>query len=194
MKLQRTKLGFTLIELLVVITIIGILATWAVSVYTSQIQKSRDSVRLTDITAVRWWIEQFYQDKAQYPDSSNTTAYAFSWVTIYTPKLPKDPKSGTARTNAAFDYVYTVWQDANTVIGQDFEISTTFEQDWNISGKAVTDGWDDAVRYELWIDLTWNATNVTSAIPLAQTTLTCVTSAWANVACASEATRLLIRN
>jgi type IV pilus assembly protein PilA len=53
MKLQNTKLGFTLIELLVVITIIGILATGAVSVYTSQIQKARDSTRLTDIGAVR---------------------------------------------------------------------------------------------------------------------------------------------
>jgi prepilin-type N-terminal cleavage/methylation domain-containing protein len=53
MKLQRTKLGFTLIELLVVITIIGILATGAVSVYTSQIQKARDSVRLTDVTALK---------------------------------------------------------------------------------------------------------------------------------------------
>jgi prepilin-type N-terminal cleavage/methylation domain-containing protein len=38
--------AFTLIELLVVITIIGILATGAVAIYTSQIQKARDTTRL----------------------------------------------------------------------------------------------------------------------------------------------------
>ncbi|MGB2110743.1 MAG: type IV pilin protein, partial [Patescibacteria group bacterium] len=40
MKLQSIKKGFTLIELLVVITIIGILATGATTVFTSQIQKA----------------------------------------------------------------------------------------------------------------------------------------------------------
>jgi prepilin-type N-terminal cleavage/methylation domain-containing protein len=53
MKLQNTKLGFTLIELLVVITIIGILATGATSIYTSQIQKARDSTRITSISAIQ---------------------------------------------------------------------------------------------------------------------------------------------
>jgi prepilin-type N-terminal cleavage/methylation domain-containing protein len=48
-----SKKAFTLIELLVVITIIGILATGAVATYTSQIQKSRDSTRLTDLSALR---------------------------------------------------------------------------------------------------------------------------------------------
>ncbi|MDR1945201.1 MAG: type II secretion system GspH family protein, partial [Candidatus Peribacteria bacterium] len=49
MKLHKdnyvNKLAFTLIELLVVITIIGILAVGSVTVYTSQIQKARDSSR-----------------------------------------------------------------------------------------------------------------------------------------------------
>lgn len=196
MKLQRTKSGFTLIELLVVITIIGILATGAVSVYTSQIQKSRDSVRLTDVTAVRWWIEQYYQDNAQYPDSTNvpsvTATHAFSWVIVYTPKLPKDPKSGQARTWAAFDYIYTVWSDDNSVLGQDFEISTTFEQQWNITEKAQKDWWSDAQRYELWIDLTWNQTDVTNAV--SANSLECVAAAWwAAVSCSDAWTRLVIK-
>ena len=55
------KKGFTLIELLVVITIIGILATGAVQVFTSQIQKARDATRISDITALRGGIEQAYQ-------------------------------------------------------------------------------------------------------------------------------------
>jgi general secretion pathway protein G len=68
MKLQRTKLGFTLIELMVVITIIGILATGAVSVYTSQIQKARDSNRVTSLKALQSSVEQAYSDVSEYPD------------------------------------------------------------------------------------------------------------------------------
>jgi prepilin-type N-terminal cleavage/methylation domain-containing protein len=53
MRLQYNKKGFTLIELLVVITIIGILATGAVTVYTSQIQKARDTTRITSMNALK---------------------------------------------------------------------------------------------------------------------------------------------
>jgi general secretion pathway protein G len=59
--------GFTLIELLVVITIIGILATGATTVYTSQIQKARDTTRINDIKALQAGVEQAYQDQSVYP-------------------------------------------------------------------------------------------------------------------------------
>lgn len=52
MKLLQKK-GFTLIELLVVITIIGILATGATAVYTSQIQKARDTTRINDLKTLQ---------------------------------------------------------------------------------------------------------------------------------------------
>ena len=66
MKLMAKK-GFTLVELLVVIAIIGILATGAVWVYTSQLEKARDSTRVTDLNNLRSAVEQFYQDKSEYP-------------------------------------------------------------------------------------------------------------------------------
>lgn len=44
--------GFTLIELLVVITIIGILATGAVSIYSGAQAKARDAQRQNDITSL----------------------------------------------------------------------------------------------------------------------------------------------
>ncbi len=195
LKSKYTKKAFTLIELLVVITIIWILATGAVSVYTSQIQKARDSTRITDIKAVQSWIEQFYQDKDQYPNSNNAGDYAFSWVTTYTPKLPQDPKSWSSRTNAAFDYIYTVGQDKNTIPGQDYEISATFEQDWNIEKKAKWDGWDDDTRIELWIDLdsnnSGNNTVVSAAITAAS--LECVSTWGSTITCGTEWTRLVIK-
>jgi general secretion pathway protein G len=70
MKLQSIKRGFTLIELLVVITIIGILATGATTVFTSQIQKARDTTRITSVNALKGAVEQVYQDTSEYPQSS----------------------------------------------------------------------------------------------------------------------------
>lgn len=94
---KNNRKGFTLIELLVVITIIGILATGAISVYTSQIQKARDTTRINDIEALKSGVEQFYQDKQEYPCAGDpslcTPANAFTGIIIYTPKIPTDPKT-----------------------------------------------------------------------------------------------------
>jgi hypothetical protein len=64
------------------------LATGATAVYTSQIQKARDTTRLNDVDALKSGVEQYYQDFSAYP----TTA-AFTGITTYTPKLPADPKT-----------------------------------------------------------------------------------------------------
>jgi general secretion pathway protein G len=73
MKLLQKK-GFTLIELLVVITIIGILATGGVAIYTSQIQKARDTTRIGDIKVIQSGVEQNYQDAGEYPlDAATAT-------------------------------------------------------------------------------------------------------------------------
>jgi len=86
------KGAFTLIELLVVITIIGILATGATTVYTSQIQKARDTTRVNDVKALQSGVEQFYQDQSEYPVAGdfNITDGA---IKSYVPKLPQDPKN-----------------------------------------------------------------------------------------------------
>jgi len=88
MKKFITKKAFTLIELLVVITIIGILATGATSVYTSQIQKARDTTRINDIDALKMSIEQAYQDSFEYPGATKFK----NEVLKYMDSLPRDPK------------------------------------------------------------------------------------------------------
>lgn len=119
------KSGFTLIELLVVITIIGILATGATTVYTSQIQKARDTTRVNDVKALQSGIEQSYQDKGTYPNAGlviNTSQQGFDDVVKYTPKLPKDPKTGQKSANSNFDYTYAVAGDTNGIPGQSYEV------------------------------------------------------------------------
>lgn len=189
---KTSNKAFTLIELLVVITIIGILATWAVAVYTSQIQKWRDASRITSVNALKWWVEQYYQDDSDYP---NTWSW-FGWVKAYVPNLPKDPKTGQSTASTSLDYAYNVWEDANGIDNQVYEISSWLENTWNIKSKAENseDGWNDAVRLEIWIilsgswvwdilntNITWNQA-LTSWISWDPTNNTCVEAGGVSVA------------
>jgi len=151
MKNTKNKKGFTLIELLVVITIIGILATWATTVYTSQIQKARDTTRVSDIKALQVGIEQFYQDKKEYPVWWEF--YSTDKVQSYVPKLAEDPKHDQTCINSRCWYIYAVWEDNNWIDNWAYEISTAFESKWNITDKADnwSDNWNDINRLELWL-------------------------------------------
>lgn len=152
MRIQSIKKGFTLIELLVVITIIGILATGATTVFTSQIQKARDSSRITAANAVRGGIEQFYQDTSTYP--SGTT----DWLTAGTvdmqdflPTLAEDPKHNETCNGSRCGYVYTVWPDVVWIHDGAYELSTAFENQGNIDSKAGSgsDNGEDDSRLEI---------------------------------------------
>lgn len=176
------KKGFTLIELLVVITIIGILATGATTTYTSQIQKARDSTRVSDIKAIQWGIEQYYQDISTYP----TIASFRTQVQTYS-QLAEDPKKWQTATGSALDYLYVVWPDSNWVSEQDYEISTVFEQSGNTTSKSSADGGGDPKRYELWIDLVTNVTATTAAITTFTATTPCIAPGAATTAACSVA-------
>lgn len=194
---KLNKLAFTLIELLVVITIIGILATGATTVYTSQIQKARDATRLTDINAIKSWVEQFYQDDWEYP----LKWAAFSWVAVYVPKLPQDPKITQAHINSVFEYFYNSGPDNNGILGQVYEISTTFENSWSRSKKAWKDGWDDDNRMEIGINIDSSNTNgmktavsLPGWIPLTKHKYDCIKANWSDWSCTDDADPMLIRN
>ncbi len=149
--LQIAKKGFTLIELLVVITIIGILATGAVTVYTAQIQKARDTTRINDIKALESWIQQFYQDKAVYPIGGADWLWTGTSVTDYVPTLAQDPKHDQTCNGSRCGYVYTVWPDGNDITQGSFEISTAFENQGNVDNKAIraSDNGEDDNRFEV---------------------------------------------
>jgi prepilin-type N-terminal cleavage/methylation domain-containing protein len=152
-------LGFTLIELLVVITIIWILAVGSVTVYTSQIQKARDSTRLTDIENLRSSVEQFYADISRYPNKVED--WWSWWIVQYLPNLAQDPKTTelcnkySRESNTGCDYTFKVKSDTNGILNNAYELSTGFEADWNKS-KVEWDNWDDDQRYEVG---SWNGVN-----------------------------------
>lgn len=170
MKLQNKK-GFTLIELLVVITIIGILATWATTVYTSQIQKARDTTRINDMKALQAAVEQVYQDSWEYPHPSKFSDRSEISAATYLPKMPRDPKNWQtcnskwktwATPSAACVYSYAVWPDANNINYWSYILSTWFESVWKVDSDWTRDAWKHNWRWETWnwimrLDSSWVA-------------------------------------
>ncbi|NVP17173.1 prepilin-type N-terminal cleavage/methylation domain-containing protein [Candidatus Gracilibacteria bacterium] len=161
MKLQRIKSGFTLIELLVVITIIGILATGAVSIYTSQIQKARDSTRITSINALKASVEQVYQDASTYPLATSF----ITQVSVYMENFPKDPKHGQPCNSFGggtvdCGFAYVTGNDANGILYGTYELSTAFENTGNVTARAATDSGTDNLRLEIGINTSGRDTAV----------------------------------
>lgn len=196
MKKTSNRKAFTLIELLVVITIIGILATGAVNVFTTQLQKARDSTRISDINALRNAVEQFYQDTSNYPKKSDKFGDDDGIGNYIQWSAPSDPRTGSASANSVFDYLYSVSPDDNTILLQEYELSTHFENQGNIANRAEWDDWDDNFRLEVWINLDDSSekpTVVNWPDGLTVGAFTCVTSAWAEDAGCGDSSPLLIK-
>ena len=107
---HRDARGFTLIELLIVITLITILATMGIVQYRNSVQSTREAILSTDLFRMRDAIDQYYADKAKYPDSLQTlvseqylrqlpmdpfTESADSWQTV-----PAEPEPGSTSASA----------------------------------------------------------------------------------------------
>lgn len=145
---RRKRSGFTLIELLVVITIIGILATGATATYTSQIQKSRDSTRVSDVKALQSSVEQYYQDTSVYPPAYTVHFFAATGVIRYMSKIPSDGKLGETCSKHSSQpgsfiipcgYAYNVAPDDNNIQAGAYELSVAFENRGNVDTKAYSD-------------------------------------------------------
>lgn len=177
-----SKLGFTLIELLVVITIIWILATGATAVYTSQIQKSRDATRVSDLKVFQSWLEQLYWDLSFYPgvnngatptcSSTSTDANLRCLRTLwYMPRIPADPKKGSAWNWSALDYTYAVWP-SDGILKQVYEVSMWVESNWQkLKADVTVDNWNDNNRYEVWMVPAWINTRTNGATTVAAAAL-----------------------
>lgn len=68
------KRGFTLIELLIVISILALLATIGLTVYTNVLKNARDSNRKTDMGFVQSALEQYFADQFSYPGVNTGTS------------------------------------------------------------------------------------------------------------------------
>ena len=67
--IQERDRGFTLIELLVVITLIMILASIALGQYRNSVTLAKEAALRSNLFHMREAIDQYYADKARYPES-----------------------------------------------------------------------------------------------------------------------------
>lgn len=110
----KSKKGFTLVELLVVITILAILMTIGIAVYSGVQKNARDLRRKSDLRSIKIALELFYQANGKYPvvptwvNSTATQPWIPGLTTDYVSQLPKDPfNSGTTTPwTTASSYVY----------------------------------------------------------------------------------------
>jgi len=144
MRLQSIKKGFTLIELLVVITIIGILATGGVSVFTTQLQGARDSTRISDMKLIETGIHQYFNDQSTYPDEIGLMGTG--GIASYLSKELKDPRTGdaicwdTSSNNVTCGGVYIMGDDSFGLTDSAFKYGIAFEKQVNMQKKAPGDG------------------------------------------------------
>lgn len=68
--------GFTLVELLVSITIVAILSTIGLIVYSNFLRDARDGKRQADLKIIQAGLEQYYADQFFYPDTA-TASFPF---------------------------------------------------------------------------------------------------------------------
>lgn len=63
------KTGFTLIELLVVMAVLAILTSLVAPRYLARVDDARETVLRQNLVGLRVAIDQFYRDKARYPET-----------------------------------------------------------------------------------------------------------------------------
>jgi len=120
-KFLKSGAGFTLIELLTVIAVIGLMVVGIVTLVDplSQIKKSQDARRKSDLSQIQKSLEVYHQDNGKYPPVDTSTANyrikrldstTADWGTQFQPYmsiLPQDPSSSK-------NYVYNTSSDRQT--------------------------------------------------------------------------------
>src|ERR1700722_20252630 len=87
----RRSSGFTLLEMMIVISIMVILMSIALPIYTQSVVRSREAVLRNDLFQLRSLISQYTLDKQKAPQSLDDLVQGG-----YLKELPKDPMTHEA--------------------------------------------------------------------------------------------------
>ncbi len=94
--------GFSLLELIVVLTLVGLLVGIALPMYKDATQRAREAALKQDLQRMREAIEEYYTDRAEYPQALEDLVTAG-----YLRALPRDPITESAGT---WVIVYAPWE------------------------------------------------------------------------------------
>jgi general secretion pathway protein G len=91
--IRNGKRGFTLVEILIVMSIIGILVSIAVPIYTRSITRTKESVLKSNLFTLRTVIDEYTYDKQKAPQSLEDLVNEG-----YLREVPYDPITGSNKT------------------------------------------------------------------------------------------------
>jgi general secretion pathway protein G len=123
--------GFTLLEMMIVISIMVILISIALPIYSQSVLRSREAVLRNDLFELRSLISQYTLDKQKAPQSLDDLVTA-SYIKI----IPKDPMTN----------------EANWEVVQEDVLMAVDQQDPGISDvkSASTSNGTDGTAYNTW--------------------------------------------
>ena len=123
--------GFTLLEMMIVISIMVILISIAMPIYSQSVLRSREAVLRNDLFELRSLISQYTLDKQKAPQSLDDLVTA-SYIKI----IPKDPMTN----------------EANWEVVQEDVLMAVDQQDPGISDvkSASTSTGTDGTAYNTW--------------------------------------------
>ena len=105
-RIQSGNRGFTLIELMIVMTVISILMSVAVPMYSKALVRSKETILRQNLTTMRTVIDEYTYDKGKAPQTLNDLVQAG-----YLRKVPIDPITGN-------DTWRIIMEDAISVVNQ----------------------------------------------------------------------------
>lgn len=144
--------GFTLVELLIVITIIAVLSTIGMTVYSSAQKSARDAKRKADLNQINLYLQYYYSDNGRYPPAGvcavGTSCYIYStagdsWIPAltsgsYTNRLPVDPLNNANSPWSPGNYSYSYGNV--TTNGQKYDLTAQLENS-NDSDRCGVKNW-----------------------------------------------------
>jgi general secretion pathway protein G len=127
---QSGNRGFTLIELMIVMTVISILMSVAVPMYSKALTRSKETILRQNLTTMRTVIDEYTYDKGKAPQTLDDLVQAG-----YLRKIPIDPISGSQEWR-------TIMEDASNSVNQSepgiFDVRSTTDK-MSLEGTPYTE-------------------------------------------------------
>lgn len=124
---KKNQRGFTLLELMIVVAILGILTAVAIPRFQQAPQKAKEAVLKTNLHTMREAFDQYFADKAAYPESLETLVEEG-----YLREVPVDPLTGSSST---WQLIYAEEQQMDTGL-EDLDGISTGPGIWDVKSGA----------------------------------------------------------
>lgn len=124
---RKSQRGFTLLELMIVVAILGILTAVAIPRFQNAPKRAREAVLKTNLHTMREAFDQYFADKAAYPESLETLVEEG-----YLREVPVDPLTGSAST---WRLIYAEEEQLDTGL-EDLDGISTGPGIWDVKSGA----------------------------------------------------------